>query len=273
MTNSPHEPAGHLATPPIPGEADRSPNPVGILGLVASLLGFALVCIPGTLTAGLMLLPIAFVLAFVSLFKTGKSVKAGVAALIASIFGTAIGFVILLFIAADAIKESNSDSDVTALTPDRQPPDKSAKKYTARGSHKSPIPVGSSLKDNEWEITLHSVNLNANEAVAMANDFNDPPAAGNVFILANMTATYVGDDPDGSYPWIDVNFLTQKGATFSSTEGFVVGPDEFNSFDILHKGESQTGNFLIEVPIAEADSGLLAALPWIRGDLTFFTVK
>ena len=43
-------------------------------------------------------------------------------------------------------------------------------------------------------MVINSVTFNANDAVAAANQFNEPPAEGKEYVLINYTATYIGND-------------------------------------------------------------------------------
>ncbi len=271
MNNSMNESPNPAATPPNTQVAGTTKNPVGITALVTAIVGFVFACIPGALIIGWILLPIAFILSLVSLFLSGKSKKAGIIALIVSIIGTLVGFMVFIFMAANAVDEAFSGGDVKVTTPDGKTSDK--KKADNGATRDNPLPLGSTIKNVEWEVTIHSVDLNANKAVASTNQFNDPPGAGKVFILVNMTAKYVGDDPEGSIPWATVDFVSPGGNTFSSTDAFAVAPDEFDSFETLYNGASTRGNVVIEVPAADAAKGVLAVRPSLLGDKVFFKVK
>lgn len=273
MTNSMPESHNPAATPPNTQGAGTSKNPVGTIALVTAILGFIFACIPGALIVGWVLLPIAFVLSLVSLFLAGKTKKAGIAGLIISIVGTIVGFMVFIFVAATAVDEAFSGGEVTVSTPDGKTSDKADKKGPERGTRENPLELGSSIKDDEWKVTIHSVDLNANKAISAANMFNDPPAEGNVFILVNLTAKYLGDDAEGSTPWVSVKFVTPAGNTFSSTDTFAVAPNEFDSLETLYNGASTSGNIVIEVPKADAAEGTLAVESGLLGKKVFFKVK
>ena len=69
-------------------------NVLGLIALITAALGFIFACIPGALIVGWILLPIAFVLALVSLFLKDKPKWMGITALILSIVGTIVGFAV-----------------------------------------------------------------------------------------------------------------------------------------------------------------------------------
>jgi hypothetical protein len=61
-----------------------------------------------------------------------------------------------------------------------------------RGSRSNPFPIGTMAGDTQWAVRVNSVNLDAWPAVAAANQFNVPPPAGWVDVLANITGKYMG---------------------------------------------------------------------------------
>lgn len=83
---------GNVQNPP------AQENSLGKIALVVGIVGFVLACIPPILGIGLTLLGITLILAIVSLFQTGKSKKAGIAALILSVVGTIVGIVMLFIV-------------------------------------------------------------------------------------------------------------------------------------------------------------------------------
>ncbi len=69
-------------------------NVLGIVALVVAAVGFVLACIPFVQVAGLVLLPVALVLAIVALFLNGRKWPA-IAGLIVSVLGAIVGTVVL----------------------------------------------------------------------------------------------------------------------------------------------------------------------------------
>ena len=251
-------------------EQGKPKNTVGLIALILAILGFVFACIPGALIVGWILLPISFILSIVSLFFAGKPKKAGISALIISIIGTIIGSIVFIFVIGSAVDDALSGGEVTVTTPDGE---SSSGKADAGKKRENPLPLGSTIETDEWEITVHSVNLNANDEVAAENEFNDPPADGNVFILVNLTATYQGDDAEGSIPWATVDFVSSGGNTFSGSDSFAIAPDMFDSLESLYEGASTRGNILIEVPKNEVSKGVLAVSPELMANKVFVAIK
>ncbi|MFS2242763.1 hypothetical protein V2S05_10670, partial [Microbacterium sp. OR16] len=60
-------------------------NVVALIAMIVAIVGFIFACVPGALTVGWVLLPIAFVLSIVSLFLKGGRKWMGVVGLVVSI--------------------------------------------------------------------------------------------------------------------------------------------------------------------------------------------
>lgn len=141
-----------------------------------------------------------------------------------------------------------------------------------QGTRENPLPVGSTAKIGSWEVTLVSVNLDADAAVKKANEFNEAPADGNKYVMANVTAKYVGED-SGTF-WADMSykFYGSGGNTFDSAS---VSVDN----SITDAGEtfpdaSVAGNLVFEVPVDQLEGGaIIFEETFTDGSRTFFAVK
>lgn len=264
---------------PRPRKPKKQSNVVGLIALIASALGFIFACIPGALIVGWVLLPIAFVLAIVSLFFKRKVKWTGVTALIVSIVGTIVGFVVFSSVVATSFDNAFGSGDTTVAPPSAGAGTKdqaAAKEDTAAksGTRENPYPIGSTISSDDWRVVINSVKLAATDAVVTANQFNDPPAKGSQYILVNYTATYVGDDADGRMPdSVSVDYVTANGTTANRFDKIVVAPKPFDTSNTLYKGGSATGNIAIEVPTATASKGVLAVRPGMLADKVFVAVK
>lgn len=161
-----------------------------------------------------------------------------------------------------------------ALEQETEEPTKEAAEI---GTRKNPAPY----KDNtvtlfnsgveEWEVGITKVNLNANKVIANENMFNEPPAKGNVYVMATVDATYLGDE--SGLPWIDLDFQFVSADGRSFDEASVVQPDSLSDVADLYEGASGNGNVVFEVPSKDVDKGTIA-ISHTWGDApSFFTVK
>lgn len=135
-------------------------------------------------------------------------------------------------------------------------------------TRENPAPLGTVIADGDWEMVINSVNLDANDLIV--DDWNDPPADGNVYIMVNATVTYNGDDPQGEMPWATIDYITAEGNTIDLAYVSYDATD-FTLLDPLYTGASHTGDNAYEVP-ASVD-GVLAVSPTMMSDNIFVAIK
>ncbi|GAA5210872.1 hypothetical protein [Microbacterium kyungheense] len=279
----PPTPPGPAAAPPVEAPAAATPaatqrvHTLAWVALGLAALGFIFACIPGALIVGWILLPIAFVLSIVALILKGKKWP-GIVALILSVVGTIVGFVVFFSLAAaavsDAIEESTGSS-VTAPTEETaDAEDDSAEEPAAAAgsSRDNPAAIGSVIHGPEWDVTVNSVTLGATDQVAAANQFNEAPEAGYEYILVNVTTTYTGADK-GMPALVQIGYVTPDGVTINGLDSLAVAPDALDGMSELYTGASATGNVALAVPSATADAGVLVVTPGLLADDVFVAVK
>lgn len=284
---APHQ---HQQIPPMPptysppgasgpqdyAKAKKPRNVIGLVALIAAIVGFIFACIPGALIIGWVLLPIAFVLAIVSLFLRDKAKGMGITALILSIVGTIVGFVVFFSVVASSAKDAfGGDTKVSAPTAEAGSAAPAAGQAAAKtGTRENPSPIGSVVESKDWRVVVNSVTLAASDAVVAANQFNKPPAAGSEYILVNYSATYLGDDANGQMPaFVSVEYVTPDGKTVNGLDHSAVAPAHIDTTSTLYKGGTATGNVAIQVPSATAGQGVLAVRPGMLADKVFVAVK
>ncbi|WP_298251872.1 hypothetical protein [uncultured Arthrobacter sp.] len=257
---------------------------MGLIALIAAILGFIFACIPGALIVGWILLPIAFILGLVSLFLRDKSKWMGITAIILSIVGTIVGVLVFLTVVTTSIDEAFESGDTTVVEPSADavaenagPSDDAAEEDDAEGeagTRMNPYPVGSVIESDDWRLIVDSVTLAATDVVLNANEFNEPPADGSEYILVNYSATYLGDDPDGQLPaFVTLEYVTAEGTTVNSFDNLVVAPEPIDMSGTLYTGGTATGNVAFEVPSASAGEGVLAVSPGMLADKVFVAVQ
>jgi hypothetical protein len=258
-------------------KAKKQRNVIGLVALIAAIVGFIFACIPGALIIGWVLLPIAFVLAIVSLFLKGKAKGMGITALILSIVGTIVGFAVFFSVVTSSVDDAFGGGDTTVSAPTAEAAGNApaAEKPAVQvGTRENPSPIGSVVESKDWRVVVNSVTFAASDAVAAANQFNDPPAAGSEYVLVNYSTTYLGDDSNGQTPaFVSVDYVTADGKTIDRFDQSVVAPDAIDSNNTLYKGGTVTGNIAIHVPTATADQGVLAVEPGMLADKVFVALK
>jgi hypothetical protein len=265
------------ALPPQPN-AKKQRNTLGLIALIAAVLGFIFACMPGALIVGWVLLPIAFILAIVSLFIKDKPKGMGIAALILSIVGTIVGFVVFFAVVGSSFDNAFGSGDTKVAAPTGEAGSNAGaaenKTETEAGSRENPSPIGSVIESDDWRVVINSVTLAASDAVTGANEFNEPPAEGSEYILVNYSATYLGDDSNGQMPaLVSVEYVTADGTTINSFDNFIMAPEAMDTTSTLYKDGTATGNVAFEVPSATASQGVLAVRPGMLGDKVFVAVQ
>lgn len=255
----------------------KQSNIVGLIALIAGVLGFIFACVPGALIIGWILLPIAFILGLVSLFLKNKSKWMGITALILSIVGTIVGFIVFFSVVSDSFEEAVGSGDTTVV----QPSDGTAAQEGAAeeegaeaGTRANPYSLGSVIENEEWRVVVNSVDLAATDAVLAANQFNEPPAEGSEYILVNYSATYLGDDPNGQMPaMLSVEYVTADGTTVNGFDSIAIAPEPIDTTSSLYTDGTATGNVTFTVPTATAGQGVLAVRPGMFDDKVFVAVQ
>lgn len=155
-----------------------------------------------------------------------------------------------------------------------EPAEETQAPAAAVGTRANPHPLGSMIESADWQVTVNSVNLDANDAIASENPFNDAPEEGTRYILVNATITYIGDDEQGGMPaFVSFDYVTADGTTTDSLSQIAVAPDSLDSMSTLYNGGSITGNKLLIAPAEGAEQGVLAVRPGMVTDKIFVAVQ
>lgn len=288
---SPNAPEQPPVQPPPP--AAKQKNRIGLAALIVAILGAIFALIPGAAVIGWVLLPIAFVLGVVGAVQSGKPKGAAVGAIVVSIVGTFIAIAATIFVVGTAIDDAFSSDDPVITTPtEDEPEDAGAAGISDTGedaahaedgedepavagdlgSRGNPVPLGSTISGDEWDLTVLSFNTDAHAQIMDANMFNEEPRDGHVYALIESEVTYTGDD--SGIPWIDISFayVSESGNTFRGTDSMVVAPDpSFNDIEELYTGASGVGYTVVEIP--EGDAGLLRVSVGMFGKDVFVATR
>lgn len=139
-------------------------------------------------------------------------------------------------------------------------------------SQASPAPAGSTVVTGDGAaLTILSVNLNATDVVLNENSFNDPPDAGNRFVIARIRAQNVGDDPNKEISVRDSYFdIVASGSKFDDGCGAI--PDELSVK--LFAGGIGEGNVCFEIPESATDLALIhePLLDWSNRNRRWLTL-
>lgn len=249
----------------------KAKKPVlGYIALAVAIVGL-IGCIPGALILGWVALPIAFILSLVAFFQDGVSKKPAVIALLLAILGLIISpFVFLASLGKTVDDALGETAKVSTLKTGGS--DGNTGSSDAGASRENPLPIGSTIESEDWAVTIHSVELNASDAVMGANPFNSEAPEGNMYGLVNISAKYKGNDPQGATPFIGIEYVAANGQTMKN-EGIAVAPGAFDSLTNLYEDAETSGNKVIVVPVKNPEQGVLAVRPGLIGDRTFVAVQ
>jgi hypothetical protein len=128
---------------------------------------------------------------------------------------------------------------------------------TEGGTMDDPVPAGEWFPVGEWQIAVAGTDTEATEAVLTENQFNEPPAEGNRFVVWRVAVTNLGSEP--TQPAIGLSFSSVGPSAvaydYEATCGVV--PDELSSFRTLYPGGTIEGNLCWEVTDSDAESLLM----------------
>lgn len=261
---------------PTQGEVKPEPqkNTLGLISFIVAIVGLVFACIPGALIVGWILLPVAFVLAIVSFFMKGQKRGFGIAGLVISILGTIVAAIVFTVVVVTAVDDA-FNGEISTFDPD------SVSGGTApagadtgdNDTREEPLPIGTAVSDDEWTVVINSVNLNATDEILAENQFNDVPDEGQVYIMANVTVTYTGTDPEGSIPFTSIAYVTPDGNTINTYDAMAVTPDRLEEYNTLYEGASESGNIAFLVPAERVEEGTLTVSPGMLSQTAFVAVQ
>ena len=240
----------------------KGSNGLATAGFVLGLLGLLGSWIPVLNILGIILGVLGVVLAGVGLAKSKKA-NAGKGLAIAGIVlgALAVIFAILInavFVSAvdDAIDETTKTCVEAPKSGDKPASSEEDSSDAELGTTRdNPAPLGSEITGDDWTVTINAVKT------VPVDSFGSKAAAGSILLSVNMTATYTGNDEQGSTPWATVKFVSPDGTTIDSTSGstMFLAENEFDSLKTVYNGASVKGDQLLEVP---ARTGRTASSPF-----------
>ncbi|NLH69797.1 MAG: hypothetical protein GX454_06430 [Brooklawnia sp.] len=129
--------------------------------------------------------------------------------------------------------------------------------------------LGTTISNDEWSVAVNSLTPDATEQAMASNQFNQAPAEGRTYALANITTTCLG--VDSSIPLlVSIDYVTAAGNVVESDETLAVIPDQNSSSELL-TAASVTGDIGLMIP--SGDDGLLRVPPGILADQVFVAIR
>jgi hypothetical protein len=253
------------------GAPKQGRNVLALIALIVSIVGFIFACIPGALIVGWILLPIAFILAIVSLFLKGSGKGLGIAGLIISVVGTIVAFVVFFAVVATSFTDAFGD-DVTITEEQGEAPSEESPAEEApaeeqggtEGTRDNPVALGSTISSDEWTVVVNSYTADGN-ATVLANQFNEPAPAGSHYEILNYTVTYTGAE-SAFAAFVGLDLVTSSGNVVNGYDTLVLLDDSMG-LDELFTGASATGSAAFVVP--DGETTLIRVRPGMLADEVF----
>jgi hypothetical protein len=162
--------------------------------------------------------------------------------------------------ARDLPAESTSTSVAGATTRTSATASTTTAPSEGETSLEAPLEVGRAISVANWRIRVVSVTSDGTDQVMTENEFNDPPGEGEQFFIANLEATYVGEE--SSTFWLDMS-LKSVGESNVAYEAFEatcgVIPDDINDSGETFPGGTITGNVCWRISSDDATSLVMIA--------------
>lgn len=118
-------------------------------------------------------------------------------------------------------------------------------------SRSNPLPLGTEVRLKTWAITISNVTRgnDARQAIAKANQFNEPPRKGYEYILATMRVQNISDKPEAQHVSLgsSVRVSGDRNVLYSSASVVVPTPLEGELFP----GGAVEGQQAFEIPADE----------------------
>ena len=136
-----------------------------------------------------------------------------------------------------------------------------------------PVPLGTAVTVGSYEVSVDDVLLDADDLVASASEWNEPPTG--QYVVVTLTATYAGTE-DGT-PGMDLRavFNGNDARQYSDSDCSTTLPQDAMDVPTLNEGGTATFQFCMDVPPAAISGGSLFLEPtWSFDDeRTFFAVR
>jgi hypothetical protein len=140
------------------------------------------------------------------------------------------------------------------------------------GTEGNPLPLGATAQVGDFTVTVTRFVADADELMAAADPYNEPPADGNLFALVYLEATYEGPGQASVYEDLSVGYLGSDNRVYTDASCAVIGPDDMVFEPELVAGGTAAGSFCLEVPISTMGSGdvFVESLLSFDGDRTWW---
>jgi uncharacterized membrane protein len=241
-----------------PQQPGRPGSGLAIAAFVIGIVAFLLAWIPVINIVAIIGGIVAVILGAVALSKASKGQAGGKGFAIAGLVLSGIAIVggILMNVVFGAAISSAVDDAVQESIADTESQlndlgtDVSAEEQTASAEA---LPLGQSAEVGDYTVTVKGVNLNANEAMADENLYNEAPA--NQYVLVDVSVAYNGDAEGDA--WLDLNHVFQGSDSrqYDWADCDAIEPNSVMDQPTLTAGGTADYQVCMDVPTAAIEGG------------------
>ena len=198
-----------------PPQPNRAANGLAVAALVVGILSILLAWIPVINIVAIIGGLVAVVLGALALNKIKKSGQGGkglaIAGLILGALSVVAGILVNVALGAfvseveTAVEEQQSAAGIDPPQQSTGAEESVDPADAAPAESGDVLALGQSAELDEYTVTVTGISLNANDALAAANTFNEAPTG--QYVMADVSVVYNGAE-EGD-PWIDLSFVFQ----------------------------------------------------------------
>jgi hypothetical protein len=227
-----------------------------VLGIIALLLSW----IPIINNVAAIIAVVGLGLGIPALIRARRGTHSGSGMAITGLVTSVLAIVLVILtqmLFVKAIDEVESSINESLAEGETAPVDPGAEEAVVETSEA--VALGVPAQVGDYEVTVDAVELDANETVAGANDWNEPPTG--QYVIAQLTVTYTGAEE--GMPGFDLTaiFHGTDSRQYSDTECSAVLPDDAMDAPTLNSGGSDTFQFCMDVPPTAIQGGQLSIEP------------
>jgi hypothetical protein len=168
-----------------------------------------------------------------------------------------------------------SPAEVAETDTPTEDPATEAPEVVTTGTREAPLTPGEARKladESAWTLSLNSSSLDAAAAILAADEFAQPPAEGEVFIVGNFSIGVDGEAlaaqgidlaNDGADVWSSVSFtyVAADGTSYDGSVGTMCFTDNmiYNQGTVYQGGVTVSGDVCMAVPADKVAGGLWRA--------------
>ncbi|WP_043503234.1 hypothetical protein [Georgenia sp. SUBG003] len=121
------------------------------------------------------------------------------------------------------------------------------------------LPLGQAAEIGDYTITVNGLNLDADDAIAEADEFN-PPADGR-YVVADVSVVYNGAE-EGN-PWMDLSYIFMGSDNAQYDDGTCMAIEENSVVNVptLNTGGAADYSVCMDVPVEAIEGGSFAIEP------------